>query len=55
MPHLHNRGSAARQTLLNEQIAARDVALETGMDPVELTNWRWPSHREQKPADALSK
>jgi xylulose-5-phosphate/fructose-6-phosphate phosphoketolase len=55
MPHLHNRGSAARQTLLNEQIAARDVALETGMDPVELTNWRWPSHREKKPADALSK
>ena len=54
MPHLHNRGSSARQTLLNEQIAARNEAFETGMDPEKLTNWRWPSHRVQKPDDNIS-
>ncbi|KAH8174805.1 d-xylulose 5-phosphate/D-fructose 6-phosphate phosphoketolase domain-containing protein [Sarocladium implicatum] len=53
MPHLQNRGSSARQALLNEQIAARNEAFETGMDPEKLTNWRWPSHRVQKPDDSL--
>lgn len=53
MPHLHNRGSAARQSLLDEQIAARNEAFETGMDPPKLSGWRWPSNRNEKPADAL--
>ncbi|CAK7264073.1 hypothetical protein SEPCBS119000_000813 [Sporothrix epigloea] len=42
MPNLHNRGSAARQTLLNQQIAARNEAFENGVDPDFLTNWMWP-------------
>ncbi|CAK7563742.1 MAG: hypothetical protein SEPTF4163_001618 [Sporothrix epigloea] len=42
MPHLHNRGSAARQTLLNQQIAARNEAFENGVDPDFLTDWMWP-------------
>jgi xylulose-5-phosphate/fructose-6-phosphate phosphoketolase len=41
MPHLHNRGAAARQALLNEQIASRNEAFETGMDPPKLTGWTW--------------
>ncbi len=41
MPHLHNRGSAARQTLLNAQIAARTQAFENGIDPQPLTDWTW--------------
>ncbi|CAK7271698.1 hypothetical protein SEPCBS57363_004754 [Sporothrix epigloea] len=42
MPHLHNRGSAARQTLLNQQISARNEAFENGVDPDFLTDWMWP-------------
>jgi len=42
IPHLKNRGSAARQTLLNDQIVARTEAFETGMDPPRLTEWVWP-------------
>ncbi|KAK5995711.1 putative phosphoketolase [Cladobotryum mycophilum] len=41
MPHLRNRGSAARQAMLNTQIAARNEAFETGMDPPSLTKWTW--------------
>ncbi|KAG9250558.1 phosphoketolase [Emericellopsis atlantica] len=42
IPHLKNKGSAARQTLLNDQIVARTEAFETGMDPPRLTEWVWP-------------
>lgn len=41
MKVLGNRGAAARQALLNAQIAARNEAFETGMDPPFLTNWTW--------------
>ena len=41
MPDLHNRGTAARQALLNAQIAARNEAFDTGMDPPALTKWTW--------------
>ncbi|KAF9869231.1 hypothetical protein CkaCkLH20_13290 [Colletotrichum karsti] len=41
MPLLHNRGASARQALLNQQIAARNEAFETGMDPPFLKNWMW--------------
>ncbi|KAF4774773.1 phosphoketolase [Colletotrichum scovillei] len=41
MPQLHNRGAAARETLRNQQIAARIEAFETGMDPPFLKNWTW--------------
>lgn len=39
---LGNRASAARETLLNWQIEARDYAFEEGMDPEYWTNWTWP-------------
>ncbi|KAK2025078.1 XFP domain-containing protein [Colletotrichum zoysiae] len=42
MPQLRNRGAAARETLRNQQIAARIEAFETGMDPPFLKNWCWP-------------
>lgn len=42
MTHLHNRGAAARQAFLDEQIKAREEAFETGMDPPYLTEWTWP-------------
>lgn len=41
MPHLHNRGASARQTMLDAQIAARNQAFESGMDPPALTKWEW--------------
>lgn len=41
MPHLKNRGAAARQTLLNAQIQASNEAFETGVDPPFLKNWTW--------------
>lgn len=41
MPHLHHRGSTARQALLDAQIAARNSAYENGVDPVELGTWKW--------------
>lgn len=54
MPHLRNRATAARQTLLNEQIAAREAALETGIDPPQLTNWSWKRGKLWNKADRLS-
>ncbi|KAH9905634.1 D-xylulose 5-phosphate/D-fructose 6-phosphate phosphoketolase [Xylariomycetidae sp. FL2044] len=39
---LGNRGAAARESLKNEQLAAANVAFETGMDPPMLTDWKWP-------------
>jgi xylulose-5-phosphate/fructose-6-phosphate phosphoketolase len=41
MEHLHNRGSAAREVLRNEQIRAQNTALETGLDPLHLREWKW--------------
>lgn len=42
MPHLHNRGAAARETLKNQQLSAKNQAFESGMDPEFLTAWKWP-------------
>ncbi|KKY23512.1 putative phosphoketolase [Diplodia seriata] len=42
MPHLGNRGSTARESLLNKQISARNYAFHEGVDPADLTAWRWP-------------
>ncbi|KAL8317447.1 hypothetical protein RB597_001041 [Gaeumannomyces tritici] len=40
-PTLNNRGSSARQTLLNAQISARNQAFEDGVDPDFLSKWTW--------------
>jgi xylulose-5-phosphate/fructose-6-phosphate phosphoketolase len=42
IPELGNRGSSAREALLNEQITAKNYAYHEGMDPEDLTNWAWP-------------
>jgi len=39
---LGNRGSAARQALLNEQIKAKNYAFHEGIDPKETEDWVWP-------------
>jgi xylulose-5-phosphate/fructose-6-phosphate phosphoketolase len=41
MPSLRNKGAAARQVFLDQQIAARNEAFEMGMDPPALTKWTW--------------
>ncbi|ROT35744.1 D-xylulose 5-phosphate/D-fructose 6-phosphate phosphoketolase [Sodiomyces alkalinus F11] len=41
IPHLGNSRAAARESLRNEQIRARNVAFETGQDPHSLTEWMW--------------
>jgi len=42
MPGLGNKGSAVREKLLNAQIKAKNWAFENGIDPVEVTQWKWP-------------
>jgi xylulose-5-phosphate/fructose-6-phosphate phosphoketolase len=42
LPVLGNKGAAAREALLNEQIKARNFAFHEGIDPKELTTWTWP-------------
>ncbi|KAF2807751.1 phosphoketolase [Mytilinidion resinicola] len=42
MPNLKNKASSAREELLNRQITARNYAFHEGMDPEDLTGWRWP-------------
>jgi xylulose-5-phosphate/fructose-6-phosphate phosphoketolase len=39
---LGNKGSATRQTLLNEQIKAKNYAYHEGLDPDSTENWVWP-------------
>lgn len=43
---LGSKGAAARDSLLNAQIKARNEAFENGVDPVGLKNWSWPYERE---------
>jgi len=39
---LGNKGSGPREKLLAERIRSLRVAYETGLDPVEFTEWKWP-------------
>jgi xylulose-5-phosphate/fructose-6-phosphate phosphoketolase len=41
MPQLGNKASSVREYLVNEQIKAKNFAYHEGMDPTELTDWRW--------------
>lgn len=38
-----NKGGEARQKLLDERIQSKDFAYETGLDPEEYTDWKWPN------------
>jgi xylulose-5-phosphate/fructose-6-phosphate phosphoketolase len=42
MPRFHVTGAGVRETLLNQQIAAKNHAHEVGIDPPEIANWQWP-------------
>jgi xylulose-5-phosphate/fructose-6-phosphate phosphoketolase len=42
VPSLKVRGSHARETLMNQQLDCRHYAYEEGIDPPEITNWKWP-------------
>ena len=42
MPRFRVTGSAARDVLLNEQIACKVHATSFGVDRPEITNWKWP-------------
>lgn len=42
MPNLGNKGSSAREKLLNEQIKCKNEAFNEGIDPKALREWVWP-------------
>jgi len=42
LPCHGNKGSMAREKLLNEQIRCKNYAFHEGIDPPEVKNWRWP-------------
>jgi xylulose-5-phosphate/fructose-6-phosphate phosphoketolase len=42
IPGLQNKGSGARETFVNERIAAKNYAYENGIDMEAFTNWSWP-------------
>jgi xylulose-5-phosphate/fructose-6-phosphate phosphoketolase len=42
IPSLKLRGSHARDTLMNRQIDCRRYAHAEGIDPPDITGWRWP-------------
>lgn len=42
MPNLGNKGSSARDKLLNEQIKCKNEAFAEGIDPKALREWVWP-------------
>ncbi|WWC97811.1 hypothetical protein V866_004698 [Kwoniella sp. B9012] len=41
LPGLKGKGSNTREKLLNEQIVARNMAFENGIDADKYRNWRW--------------
>ncbi|WVQ80927.1 hypothetical protein IAT38_003034 [Cryptococcus sp. DSM 104549] len=41
LPILKNKGTMAREKLVNAQIKAKAAAFENGIDPIEVRNWRW--------------
>ncbi|OCK94248.1 D-xylulose 5-phosphate/D-fructose 6-phosphate phosphoketolase [Cenococcum geophilum 1.58] len=42
VPRLRNTAAAAREALLNQQIAVRNYAFHEGIDPEDLRTWVWP-------------
>jgi len=41
-PRLRDRGAHVREALLNQQIESKNHATEFGVDPPEITDWKWP-------------
>jgi xylulose-5-phosphate/fructose-6-phosphate phosphoketolase len=42
VPRLHVAGAHAKEKFRNAQFACRSYAHEFGVDPPEITDWRWP-------------
>ncbi len=42
MPRFRVTGAGVREALVNEQIACKKHAHEFGVDPREITEWKWP-------------
>jgi xylulose-5-phosphate/fructose-6-phosphate phosphoketolase len=42
IPRFSETGSGVREALLNEQIACKNHAYEFGVDPPDITDWKWP-------------
>lgn len=42
MPGMGNKGATVRENLLDQQIKARNTAFFEGMDPKDITDWKWP-------------
>ncbi|KAK4626776.1 putative phosphoketolase [Fulvia fulva] len=39
---LGNKGAAAREKLIEQRIRSTNYTYETGLDPEEFTDWKWP-------------
>jgi xylulose-5-phosphate/fructose-6-phosphate phosphoketolase len=42
MPRFRVTGAGVREALINQRIACKQHAYEFGIDPPELTGWKWP-------------
>ena len=42
MPRFHVTGAEVREALINQRIACKQHAYEFGIDPPEITDWKWP-------------
>jgi xylulose-5-phosphate/fructose-6-phosphate phosphoketolase len=42
VPRLRERSAHVREALLNQQIESKNHAFEFGVDPPEITDWKWP-------------
>ena len=42
IPRFREKGSGVREAFLDRQIACKNHAYEFGMDPQDITDWKWP-------------
>ena len=42
MPRFRVTGAGVREALINQRIACKQHAYEFGIDPAEITDWKWP-------------
>jgi xylulose-5-phosphate/fructose-6-phosphate phosphoketolase len=42
IPRIRDTGSSMREAMLNRQIACKNHAYEFGIDPADITDWKWP-------------
>jgi xylulose-5-phosphate/fructose-6-phosphate phosphoketolase len=42
MPRFHVTGASVREALINQRMACKQHAYAFGIDPAEITDWKWP-------------